>query len=351
MDKQTGYALVRNAREAIADVNSRISDKTAAQYAAAFDRMTRVCLPPEKMANTVRGFYYYRAAFIHHHAGAIREHLALADTANKQGDAVTWQNHLQKVGEHLQKLKEHRPDPKGEHLAQGVISKWAVEAEKRERAGEKIERHSKRERLRGLAPEWREKMFSALDNSKYQDAVAVLSCTGARPAELEKGVKISLTETGHLRFAIEGAKTHDGKYGQALRVLEIAVRSREAQHLADQVRQQGEMVVYANAGRLSDRVRHLSAAVFPKLRKPISAYVFRHQMAADLKASGMSETDVSTALGHSSDESKGYYGGAQSGRGICAVLTVNGSRPVRQITQEKIRALEQARGQEQERER
>lgn len=348
MDKPTGYAIVRNAREIIADVNTRISDKTAIQYAAAFVRMTRAGLPPEKMANTTRGFYYYRAAFIHHHAGAIREQLQLADKANKRGDAVAWQDHLQTIDTHLKKLSEHRPDPKSEHLARGVVGKWAVEAEKRARAGEKIERHSKRTRLRGLPDDWREKMFLALDRSKYRDAVAVLSCTGARPAELEKGVKIALTDQGHLRFTIEGAKTHGGKYGQELRVLEIAVRSTEAKHLAEQVRQKGDRVISVNAGSLSDRVRHLSATVFPKLKKPISAYVFRHQMAADLKASGMSETDVSTALGHSSDESKGHYGAAQSGR-ACDVLKVNGSRPVRQIAHEKIRALEQTRGHEYDR--
>ena len=44
----------------------------------------------------------------------------------------------------------------------------------------------------------------------------------------------------------------------------------------------------------------------------ISDYVFRHQVAADLKASGLTEGNISAPLGHSVDTTKGVYGAAQS---------------------------------------
>lgn len=68
-------------------------------------------------------------------------------------------------------------------------------------------------------------------------------------------------------------------------------------------------------------------------------------MAADLKASGMESADVSAALGHSVDETKGYYGGSQSARGG-GVQQVQASRPVREITHERLNQLEYSRGYE-----
>ena len=66
-------------------------------------------------------------------------------------------------------------------------------------------------------------------------------------------------------------------------------------------------------------------------------------MAADLKASGLPDADVSAALGHSVDETKGSYGAAQSARSIGGVTGVKSTRPVLEKTREKIKALERSR--------
>jgi hypothetical protein len=355
MDKLQGFELVKQARSLIQGVNEQLSESSAKQYATAFSRMEITGMPPEKMANTAHSFYFYRAALIHHHASNIRAILHTADQAARTHMNDEWLTQVASLKNHIIALQKYKPDPTGKHLARGLVGSWAVEAEKRQRAGEKISSHSKRVRLRGLPTNWRTQMFDGLGaSSKYHAVLAVLSATGARPAEIELGVQISLANDGQLVFTIQGVKTHGGKYGQETRTLTIRPETKEAQFLASQIHTAGTAItVSAKAGALSDRVRVLSKKVFPKLAKPVSAYVFRHQLAADLKGSGMTSPDISAALGHSVDETKRFYGAAQSARSSGSVSRVQASRQVKERTPEKIRNLEHVRGYEhaQERER
>lgn len=315
--------------------------------------MTDRSATPESMANTARSFYYYRAAWVHHYSGAIRAILNTADRAQRAGNATRWQEAVSELPALVRELERYRPDPEGKNLADGLIGKWAVEAEKRVSAGQKLTHHSKRIRLRGLPGDWREKMFSGLRlGSKYQDIVAVLSASGARPEEFVKGIEVTLDDAGMLGFTIGGVKTHGGKYGQEERSFNVRADRQELAYLRDRLQaNNGKMIVTASAGALSDKVRQLSKKVFPQLKSTVSAYVFRHQFAADLKASSLSDADVSAALGHSADETKSYYGTAQSARSTGGVSNIRATRPVRELTREKVNQLEHGRNRERERER
>ena len=341
MDKLQAFESVKQARLLIQGVNAQLSPKSEKQYQAGFVRMQDAGLTPEKIANTANSFYFYRAALVHHHASQIRTILNAADVAARSKMDGQWISQVAKLQEHIDALRQYKPDPKGQHLARGLVGNWAVEAEKRQRAGGKISAHSKRVRLRGLPPDWRAQMFKGLGTkSKYQAPLAVLSATGARPAELELGVQVALAADGQLVFTIQGVKTHGGKYGQEVRVLTVRPETIEAKFLVAQIRATGSPTkVFAKAGALSDRIRLLSAKVFPKLTKSVSAYVFRHQMAADLKASGMAPAEVSAALGHSVEETKRFYGAAQSARSDSGVSKVQASRPVKERTLEKVLEL------------
>jgi hypothetical protein len=345
MDKLQAFESIKHARSLIQGVNAQLSAASKKQYESAFQRMQSSGLAPEKMANTANSFYFYRAALVQHHASQIRTILNAADMAARSKNEDQWFNQINQLQEHINVLNKYRPDPKGERITRGLVGDWAVEAEKRQRAGQKISTHSKRVRLRGLPADWRTQMFHGLGvKSKYQLPLAVLSATGARPAELELGVKVALAVDGQLVFTIQGVKTHGGKYGQAVRVLTVRPDTRETQFLVEQVKAAGtEITVSAKAGALSDRVRLLSSKVFPKLAKSVSAYVFRHQMAADLKASGMPAADVSAALGHSVEETKRFYGAAQSARSDSGVSQVQASRPVKERTLEKVMELSRQR--------
>jgi integrase len=346
MDKLLAFDIIRNARALTKDVNTSASERTVAQYRAGFARMTARGLTPEKIAHTARSFYFYRAAYVQHFAALIRDELRATDRAQKGGDENRFAEAVGRLGELTRELERYRPDPNSTHLDKGIISKWAVEVEKRAKTGLKAVSHSKKSRLRGLPANWRELMFEASRNSKYRDALAGLGVTGARPAEFESGILVQTNDKGNLTFTIKGVKTHGGKYGQETRILEIEPKTFDALHLLNRVREIGEFVIQAKAGALSDRVREFSKVVFPKLKNGVSCYVYRHQFSADLKASGLPDVDVSTALGHSVDETKRFYGAAQSGRHNPNVKSVKGSRRVREKTQEKIRELDRSKARE-----
>lgn len=352
-DKTASFALIKQARMLISGVNAALSEATTEQYRKAFARMQGRGATPEQMAATARGFYYYRAAWVHHYAAQMRETLNAADRAQRAGDINTWQELVSKLPELIRESERYRPDPGGKNLENGLIGQWAVESEKRQHAGEKIKHHSKKNRLRGLPDDWREKMFSGLrSGSKYRDVIAVLSATGARPAEFANGIEVNLESDGSLHFRIQGIKTHGGKYGQAERAFTVDVTRPELFYLRDRLMHSGgPLIVKASAGALSDKVRQLSEKVFPTLKSTVSAYVFRHQVAADLKASGLLDAEVSAALGHSVDETKGYYGAAQSARSSGGFKNITASRVVRELTREKLNQLERGRSKERELER
>jgi integrase len=306
---------------------------------------------PEEMANTSKSFYYYRAAWAYHFSTEIRAALSAADAAQRAGDTAGWQRRIGELPVLIRELERYRPDPEKKNLANGRIGAWAVEAEKRLSQGIKQESHSKRQRLRGLPDDWRSRMFSGLAaRSKYREIIAVLSATGARPEEFTTGITVTTAGDKHLHFHIHGAKTSGGKYGQDERAFSVKADRPELVFLLHRVTASGgRLVVHGIAGSISDRVRQLSTKVFPLLKAPVSAYVFRHQMASDLKASGLPDADVSAALGHSVDETKGRYGAAHSARSVGGVTNVTSTRPVLEKTREKIKALERTRSWERER--
>ena len=351
MDMQQGFVSIKAARALIAEANKNVSATTARQYESAFKRMAAQNQIPEKLANTVRSFYFYRAAWVFHHVTAIRNALKDADTAQRGKDMTAWTAIVGSLPNQVQQLELYRPDPNGKHLLDGRVGKWAVELEKRLAIGITVSSHSKRSRLRGLSVNWRTQMFQGVKGtSKYKDVVAVLSATGARPSEFENGISVALESTGSLRFTIVGTKTHGGKYGQAERSFSVKADRLELEYLANRINENGgPMSVTAAAGALSDKIRQLSEKVFPTLRSSVSAYVFRHQVAADLKASGLPDEEVSAALGHSSDETKRYYGTAQSARAPGGVSGIRASQPVRTKTREKLRGLERVRDREYQR--
>ena len=86
-------------------------------------------------------------------------------------------------------------------------------------------------------------------------------------------------------------------------------------------------------------MRRLSKKVFPRLKECVSCYVYRHQLSADLKNAGVPPLEISTALGHSVDATKRFYGAAQSGRAGNGFISARGSQPVKEKTMEKIKSL------------
>lgn len=345
--------MLADARDLIAEVNAELADDSARQYKKAFERMRARALLPETIALNRNSFYFYRAAWIHHFSQEAQAIISQVEAVIHTEDAEFLGNWLAKLTNAVDNLKQYKPDPRRENLASGVIGKWVTGAHIRRDAGQKETKNSNRARLTGLPDDWRTQMFYGLTlQSQYRDVVAVLSATGARPAEFKTGIKVCLGEDQWLHFCIKGAKCHGGKFGQLERSFSVRPDRSELEYLLARLSEnQNQILVTADPGALSDKVRQLSLKVFPKLHKNVSAYTFRHQISADLKASGFVGDEVSKALGHCVDATKSYYGSARSARSQGGFRDVDASREVKVLTPSKILKLKQAQKSQVDRQR
>ena len=83
--------------------------------------------------------------------------------------------------------------------------------------------NGKRRGLASLPPDWGSRVVKAVQdaNSKYALAIGVLTITGCRPAELERGVLAKCAADGAVIFRIHGAKVKPGAQGQEWRELVV----------------------------------------------------------------------------------------------------------------------------------
>jgi integrase len=178
------------------------------------------------------------------------------------------------------------------------------------------DRHTKRQDMRGLPDDWRERIIERMP--AYAPATLTAAVTGCRPAELLSGVQLSIVDGG-LVARIKGAKVdvEKGK-GQEWRKLYWPLDHENGlvRELISRVQEAGGslLVTVANASNFSKSMSNAAKREWPKRKAAITPYCFRHQCAADMKASDMSSGDISAALGHLSDVTKSTYGHANMGR-------------------------------------
>lgn len=153
-------------------------------------------------------------------------------------------------------------------------------------------------------------------------AIALLWATGCRPAEIERGVIVTL-EDGALKVIIRGAKTSD-KRGQPERVLTIDRNSEAGQALESAMKGLDKITIRRGASRLTKDF----AGIREKTGLDVSPYSMRHQFAADMKAAG-DRAQTARAMGHLSIDSQSAYGvAAQSKRRGGAVIDVEATREI-----------------------
>lgn len=197
------------------------------------------------------------------------------------------------------------------------------------------DRHTKRQDMRGLPEDWRERIIVRMP--KYADQALVAAVTGCRPAELVSGIELVIDEkTWDLVAWIKGAKTTE-KTGQEWRRMHWLADSESllVRNLINLVSKQppGTRVRVAvdNAKAFSGAMRAAGKREWPKRKSTVTPYCMRHQAAADMKACGsLSGGEISAALGHVSDVTKSTYGHANMGRksGGVAPSMVESARPV-----------------------
>ena len=177
---------------------------------------------------------------------------------------------------------------------------------------------------------WREQVWGSLTDSMYRDAVAVLWLTAARPEELVFGVQVSLSERG-LKFLIQGAKIGQHS-GQDWREIVVAVAGPAALDFARRAAEAGVLLIgIKRAAGISEAIAAAAKSLWPR-RKRVSSYTFRHALASDAKAVGMSRENLAILLGHRVSATSSFYGQAQQGKGrgdAVKVVSVNGARSVK----------------------
>lgn len=203
-------------------------------------------------------------------------------------------------------------------------------------------RRSKRQALRGLPANWRHDLYLRAGHGKYSLPILVASLTGCRPAELQHGVAVCreidpVTGEDFIAFCIRGAKVKSGQ-GQPWRIIKYSVSDphplvREIckfAYCSDDVPVQE--VKIESAVNFTVEVRRLASKLWPQHRQSVTAYCFRHQWAADMKAFTDGDS-VSRGLGHASAKTRRTYGTAgQGGKYGLTPLAIVATNPVRTFT-------------------
>jgi integrase len=262
-------------------------------------------------ARSRRSYQYYRAALVYRVLVDLESHCRLACSGYDDIPAIRTT-----VIKLLDGLHRYPPDGDGRSMwmrpAAGVVHKGKRIGMSRIPEG-------------GLA----RLVAACADDPVYADPLRVLYLTGARPAELVKGIEVQLTAHRRLRFTVQGGKV-TAQTGQPVRVIEVAINNAAAQALAMRAAAGVRVVRITDARKLSDKVRGMSMRLFPQIGYVISPYTFRHAIAAREKARGRSVGSLAKVLGHVSGKSQRAYGAPQQGRHLPgSILAADAERPVR----------------------
>lgn len=171
---------------------------------------------------------------------------------------------------------------------------------------------------------WQEQVMASA-TVKQKPFIALMWATGCRPAEIERGVTVRRVHGG-IEIEIPGAKV-TATNGQPRRRILIDAKSPAGMHLGIALGARQEIEMSRKAKRIGND--------FADIRRrtglaAVSAYSFRHQVSADLKAAGVHKNAIAQVLGHASERTQGRYGRPSKGRaGGGIILDAIGSRPVR----------------------
>lgn len=191
-------------------------------------------------------------------------------------------------------------------------------------------RKSKRQVLPGLPSDWRIDLFNRGSRGKYALALLVSALTGARPHELVIGADVWVAHDATLDkpvvcIHLPGAKVKADQ-GQPNRYLSYALDDNDplvsalVQRMVD-IPDGRLRVRIAHAGNFTKETQRLARDLWPKHPHAITAYCFRHQWSADVKAQGDPDA-VSRGLGHRSAKTRRHYGTANQSKGghcLCPV--------------------------------
>lgn len=174
---------------------------TLIQYAKASRRMALRGLWPEEIGSKSRRSYNFnRAALVYSTTEDLRTlygrmELPGGAMSNKQAHQL-----MTRIEQDLGILEMYPPHDRGSP------SRWASPSKWKAPAGGAVH-FSKRRYLGRMPAGWRQAIVEAAPvGSEYYTPLLVMALTGVRPAELKKGVSVTITAQGCLLITIKGAK-------------------------------------------------------------------------------------------------------------------------------------------------
>lgn len=192
--------------------------------------------------------------------------------------------------------------------------------------------HSKRRGLRHLPDDWREQLLNAAPHGLFRRALALMVCTGLRPSELALGVEVTVIHDG-VTLGVCGTKVTSGN-GQPWRRYLIPHTSRWAEEFVQSNRATPYSYRMAiGTASLRNKLARHARRVLPPGMPRVTPYMFRHQLAADLKAGKESPIALAKILGHRSTRTQSAYGTAAQGKQGSAMFAadfeVEVAKPIR----------------------
>ncbi|AMA40304.1 TPA: hypothetical protein NJJ38_006308 [Pseudomonas aeruginosa] len=202
-----------------------------------------------------------------------------------------------------------------------------------------VRRKSKRSDLKYLPADWRDQLHKQLVGSKYELAYLVEAVSGCRPGELEKGVKVVFSkESGLLTVRVDnGVKVTEQK-GQPWREITYRVDQsplvkalyEACRKVATDTQTTETVVEIEKSTNWRAALSSAGQKLWPRLKFRVCPYHLRNAAASDWKRAGLSEEDVSAALGHCVSKTSSNYGQFQIGARAGGLMPV-GVRAARHI--------------------
>lgn len=158
-----------------------------------------------------------------------------------------------------------------------------------------------------------------LNNKMYNRhalCFSIISTFGIRPAELMKGVKLMFKDD-MIYALVQGAKVSADK-GHKHRAIGSSFREDNKcdKVLIEAIFRSGGEVVVTQSKKDYDSLRKY----FNNHHNGTSLYTYRHQVASDLKKSGVSKRQIAEIMGHRTTDSQEHYGYAKSSKGARAMV-------------------------------
>lgn len=294
---------VREARSFVKNWSEKsVSPQTADRYQQRVDMMREHAKEPTD-AKSAASYDFDRAAFVYVNRAETKEALRDLDKHRRIGEVDGAARAYLRVQNGLVALRKYPPSTGNRELDLERTSLYGGPAHAERSNG-------KRDSAQALPPGWGDELQREL-NSFDRAPGAVMSLTGARPAEIS-GVRVRQSaDRQSIEFIIRSAKYEADRRGIEQRTVSFGKQELEQSAPGRDVleflgnREQRTIAVQGTSDAF--RQRYARAAARAGL-VDASAYTARHATAKDLRASGEGRTEIARQLGHRTDRAQKTYG-------------------------------------------